>query len=407
MNQLESTHLDFLRNQANSLVDFARGSVLPSGGFGYLDAEGHVDSSKPLECYLQCRKIQVFGLAHLMGLSDGKSLVQHGVDALNELFRDDVYGGFFNSVLVDGTPVADRKLAYDHMFVLLAATTAQKVGVDGADELLGYINRIIDRFFWEPQHHLMSNDWDLNFTHLDSYRGINANMHAVEALTAAFEATGEAMYRDRAYAISKRAVDEFARKNQWMLPEHFDSDWHELKEFNADHPADPFKPYGVTIGHLFEWSRLIIQVGLLFDEPSPEREWIGQAAQELYALAKSAGWAADGAEGFIYTMDWQQRPVVKSRMHWVAAEAVMAAYTLWVTTQSDEYLNDYHTWWSYIQNFVIDHQSGSWHHELNSEQQVVSDTWSGKPDVYHAFNACILPLLPMKGSFIGSVGNVN
>ena len=85
----------------------------------------------------------------------------------------------------------------------------------------------------------------------------------------------------------------------------------------------------------------------------------------------------------------------------------MAAYTLWVTTQSDEYLNDYHTWWSYIQNFVIDHQSGSWHHELNSEQQVVSDTWSGKPDVYHAFNACILPLLPMKGSFIGSVGNVN
>jgi mannose/cellobiose epimerase-like protein (N-acyl-D-glucosamine 2-epimerase family) len=51
---------------------------------------------------------------------------------------------------------------------------------------------------------------------------------------------------------------------------------------------------------------------------------------------------------------------------------------------------------------VIDKKNGSWFHELDPNQNVVAHTWPGKPDTYHAFNACILPMYPMGTSFIGT-----
>lgn len=401
MGTLDAGHKDFLLNEAKSLLNFAYGSIIDSGGFGYLNTEGKVDSSKPLECYLQARKIQVFGLSHQMGLIDGKQQVQHGVNSLNTLFRDKENGGFFNAVDFKGNPVSSRKHAYDHMFVLLAATTAVEVGVDGATELFNYAEELIDKYFWDPEFEMMSNDWNQSFTELNSYKGINANMHAVEALTAAFEATGRTIFRDRAYSICKRAVDDFARNSLWMLPEHFDARWNVERDFNVDNPADPFRPFGVTIGHLFEWSRLILQIDLCMPEDKKGESWLVEGAKAMYKIGKESGWAVDGGPGFVYTIDWQKKPVVSSRMQWVAAEAVMAAFTLWKITDEDQYLKDYYSWWQYIQDYVIDKKFGSWHHELNAAQEVTTTTWSGKPDVYHAFNACILPILPFSASFIG------
>lgn len=403
MRTLDDGHKDFLLKEAQSLLHFASESVIESGGFGYLDSEGKVDSSKPLECYIQTRMIQVFGLSHLMGLSDSKKLVQHGVNSLNTLFRDKENGGFYSSVDFEGNPLSERKSAYDHVFVLLAATTAREVGVEGAEELFAHIVEVIEKYFWDSNFAMMNNDWNQSFSKLDSYRGINANMHAVEAFTAAYEATGRTIFRDRAYQISKRAIDGFARESQWMLPEHFDAEWRVEKDFNVDNPADPFRPFGVTIGHLFEWSRLILQLDLCMPEGEKGESWVIEGAREMYEIGKKSGWSVDGGPGFVYTMDWQKKPVVTARMQWVAAEAVLAAFTLWKITGEDQYLEDYYSWWQYIQDHVMDKEFGSWHHELDAAAKVTTVTWSGKPDIYHAFNACILPLLPFKASLIGSV----
>ena len=403
MRTLDANHREFLLKEAKSLLNFAYGSVIDSGGFGYMTTEGKIDSSKPLECYLQARKIQVFGLSHQMGLADCTDLIKHGIDSFNRLFRDRENGGFNNAVDLNRNPISDRKYAYDHMFVLLAATTAVEVGVDGAQELFDYAEEIIEKYFWDPEARMMKNDWDQTFSSVDSYRGINANMHAVEALSAAYEATGRTIFRDRAYEIAKRTVDVFARNNGWMLPEHFDSEWNVEKDFNIENPSDPFRPFGVTIGHLFEWSRLILQIDLTMPADTKGQAWVLEGARAMYEIGKTFGWAVDGAPGFVYTIDWEKKPVVTSRMQWVAAEAVMAAFTLWKMTGEEQYLEDYYNFWKYIQANVIDNEYGSWHHELNAAQEVTTITWSGKPDVYHAFNACILPLLPFTASFIGGM----
>jgi len=352
--------------------------------------------------YIQCRMIQVLGLAQLLDLSKTQELIDHGVDALLDLFQDKANGGYFNAINLDGTPANTNKLAYDQMFVLLAACTAKVTGSPRADELLSNVDKVIDRYYWDDEFQMMNNSWNQDFTILEKYRGINANMHAVEALAAAYDVTGLEKYRDRAYVICKRTVEVFAKSNDWMLPEHFNEKWIVDKNFNFDNPADPFCPFGVTIGHLFEWSRLILQLKIQIEGSGLDDSWIVPGAQKLYGKAKKYGWSADGTDGFVYTVDWDGKPVVRSRMFWVAAEAVMTAYTLWRFTGDSKYLADYTHWWAYINKHVIDPINGSWFHELDPNQDVVANTWPGKPDTYHAFNACVLPMFPMGTSFIGT-----
>ena len=98
--------------------------------------------------------------------------------------------------------------------------------------------------------------YDRAWSRCEDYRGVNANMHTVEAMLAAGEVLGEPRYTDRALRILRRVVDDFARTNDWRLPEHFDAQWNVLPDYNRDRPADQFRPYGVTIGHVLEWSRL-------------------------------------------------------------------------------------------------------------------------------------------------------
>ena len=398
---------EFLLAQAHSLLNFAKGSVAVNGGFGYLDSDGSVNSDMPREAYVQCRMTQIFGLAHLLGLSDSKDLVDYGVQSLLQLFQDTSSGGFFNAIANDGQAVPGDKLAYDHMFVLLAAATAKGIGSPRANELFTLIDGIIEKYFWDEEYSLMKNGWSQDFSRLNGYRGINANMHAVEALSAAYDVTGDEKFRDRAYRISKRAVDEFARNNNWFLPEHFNEKWVPDPEFNVDNPADKFCPYGVTIGHLLEWSRLTLQVEIQMAGSGEDLSWMRQAAIDLYATARKCGWAIDGTDGFVYTIGWDGKPIVRSRMHWVVAEAAMTAYTLWKITGDDAYLSDHNQYWQFISNHHIDKGAGSWHHEISPDFQVGEGTWSGKPDVYHAFNACVLPLYSLDATFIGTALKIN
>ena len=145
-----------------------------------------------------------------------------------------------------------------------------------------------------------------------------------------------------------------------------------------------------------------MQLKLQIEDTELDSSWIQSQAIQLYEIARHRGWSVDGTDGFVYTIDWDGRPVVRSRMFWVAAEAVMTAYTLWYFSGKENYLDDYEKWWQYIDRYVLDKINGSWFHELAPDQTVIANTWPGKPDTYHAFNAAVLPMYPIGTSFIGT-----
>lgn len=392
-----SAHHRWLEAEGDRLLAFSRSARHPAGGFAWLDVAGRPELDRPVELWVTCRMTHVFALGHLMGRPGAGPLADHGISALTGRFRDAANGGWYAGVTASGGPTSRDKAAYGHAFVVLAAASATCAGRPGGRELLDEALSVMLERFWDDEHGMVVEEWDESFATLDPYRGVNANMHTVEAFLAAADAVQDDDRRTdllgRALRILTRVVHDLGPAHSWRLPEHFDATWTPELDYNRDSPADPFRPYGATIGHWLEWARLALHLRAALGEAAPG--WLLDDAVSLFDASVREGWAVDGADGFVYTVDWEGRPVVRERMHWVAAEATATAAALHVATGEGSYAAWYATWWDHLANVFIDHELGSWRHELDPRNRPSGVTWNGKPDTYHAFQATLIPRLPL------------
>ena len=381
-----SDHRSWLRVQLRRQLAFGRGFEHPEGGAAWLAADGRRDLSQPVHTWITARMAHVYSLGHLAGVPGCGSLADRALAGLTGRLHDEANDGWFASVDADGQPDT-TKSAYTHAFVLLAASTATVAGRPGAAELLGRAAEVLrSRFLTEAG--LYAERWDAAWTELEPYRGVNANMHGVEAALAAYDATGDAAFLDRARHIAD-TVTGWAQDNDWRVPEHFDPEWRPLREHHRDQPDHPFEPYGATVGHGLEWSRLLLTVA------AAEGGDRTAAARALFDRAVADGWAVDGADGFVYTTDWDGAPVVRERMHWVVCEAIAAAAALHTATGEAAYDARYRTWWDHAATHWVDPVTGSWAHQRSPDLSPSDTVWSGRPDLYHSVGAVVLPRLPL------------
>src|SRR4051794_15349530 len=169
------TDATWLEAEADRLLGFARASAHPDGGFAWLDDDGRPQLDRPVELWISCRMTHVFALAHLMGRPYAAALVDHGIAALTGRLRDAEHGGWWAAVGPDG-PVTRDKTAYEHAFVVLAASSAVAAGRPGATDLLSEALDVFDRHFWDEGAGMAVEQWDESWSTLDDYRGVNANM---------------------------------------------------------------------------------------------------------------------------------------------------------------------------------------------------------------------------------------
>jgi sulfoquinovose isomerase len=380
--------------ECNRLLDFGRHFPHPLGGAAWLDARGQPDLSKPVYTWITARMLHVYALGHLMGRAADADLAAQALDGLTGRLRDRTNGGWVTSVN-DAGESPDEKACYTHAFVVLAASSGAVAGLPGARDLLTEALGVwVERFF-DAEAGMFVDSWNRGFTQLNDYRGVNGNMHSVEALLAAADVTGDHLLRLRALGIARRVALEFAQPHSWRIPEHFTSSWEPMLEHNRDRPDDQFQPYGATVGHGLEWSRLLLHLEASLADPP---EWLLPAAEALFDRAAVDGWSVDGADGFIYTTDWDGNPVVRDRLHWVVAEAIAAAAALRARTGDNRYSDLGATWWAYAERYLFDRTYGSWHHQLDASNQVIDTVWPGKPDLYHAVQATLIPRLPLAPS---------
>ena len=385
-------HARWLEAEGDRLLDFGRASRHPSGGFAWLDAAGEPDLGRPVELWITCRMTHVYSLAQMMGRPWTGALADHGVTALTGRFRDASNGGWYAAVAADG-PTSTDKMAYEHAFVVLAAASATAAGRTGGRALLDDALGVLLERFWDEKYGMVVEQWDEGFSRLDGYRGVNSNMHTVEALLVAADVLSDPSLLEKAQRVITRVVHDLAPTNNWRIPEHFDSSWTPLPDYNVDEPAHPFRPYGATVGHWLEWARLALMLRAALGERA--QPWMLDDACALFDAAVTEGWGVDGADGFVYTVDWNGAPVVRERMHWVVAEATATAAALYEATGDPSYAGWYETWWEHIADCFLDQSMGSWRHELSPLNRPSGVTWNGKPDIYHAWQATILPRLPL------------
>ena len=390
-NQIDSTeNRKFLAELCEELLGFGHKFPSPGGSSYYLGDDGTPWKERNRETWITSRMAHVYSIGTMLGHEGSEELVDAALKGLRGELHDVKNGGWYAGLTANGE-IVENKQCYAHAFVILAATSGMLAGRPGAEELLKDALELYDLRFWNEEEGLSCDTWNTEFTVLDDYRGINANMHTVEAFLAVADVAGKEEYRVRAGRIIDR-VSGWARDNNWRIPEHFTKDWVADLECNKEKLDDQFKPYGATPGHGIEWARLITQWALsTYKEDKEGAAKYIVIAENLYNRAVEDAWNTDGAPGIAYTTDWNGKPVVHDRMHWTLAEAINTSATLYHVTKKEKYAVDFAEFMEYLEDKVHDHVNGSWFHQLDRNNRVIGTVWPGKSDIYHALQATLIP----------------
>ncbi|MDP2062841.1 MAG: AGE family epimerase/isomerase [Phaeovulum sp.] len=377
-------HRAWLNTEAWRQLDFFRASLRPDGGFDVLNHDGTPRCGGPQELHTTTRLVHAYALGQAFGDTGASAIIDAGMGFLWRAHRDGEHGGYSWSVQ-DGAAADGSKLAYGHVFVLLAAASAAQVGHPDADRLVADVSRVIDSHFWDEARGLLRDEFRRDWQPFSTYRGMNANMHGAEAMLAAYEATGNPVFLARAGRILDFFLRRIAPAHGWRLPEHYTESW----QVDPDYSGNPmFRPAGTTPGHSFELGRLILQHWDLSGRPPGDAVEI---ARQLVDRALADAWLPDG--GFAYTLDTKGGVAIADRYWWPVTEAIGAMATL---LKLDPRAADeawYRRLWTFADARLIDHARGGWFPEIDAAGAPVERQFFGKPDIYHSLQATLLPLL--------------
>ena len=387
-------HREWLMQQANNLFDyFQYRSINPKGGFYEFDKLGRpTGGDNPVRgIHTTTRMVHCMAIGHLLGRPGCDDLLDHGMNYLWEHHRDKKHGGYFWQVDNDGPCGEPTKQAYGHAFVLLAASSAKFAGHPLADAMIADVTEVINTRFWEEQHGAVAEEFETDWTPVPGYRGQNCNMHMTEALMEAYEVTGDVEYLTKAKRIAELIIKKHAVACEYRVAEHFTEDWKVDYNYSGN---EMFRPSGTTPGHWLEWTRLLLQ---LYTLTGRSHEWMPKAARELFVSAFKFGWDFE-KRGMFYTLDWNNQPKNRAKLWWPHAEGIGATHFLTAHFGEDMHMYAYRKQWSFIANHLLDHENGGWHEELSEDLVPQATLFPGKSDIYHALQACLIPLYPAVGS---------
>ena len=379
-----SAHREFLGTDAKRQFDFFRASVRPEPGFFVLGYDGNPLADTVQELHTTARLTHSYALGKLAGVEGCDAVIDKGMEYLWGHHRDRDHGGYLWAL--DGKNIHDdRKLAYGHVFALLAGASAKMAGHPDADRLIDDVSGILDIHYWEDTHGLFADEWNRDWSPFSTYRGMNANMHGVEALLTAFEATGRETYLNMAGRILDFFVYRIAAAENWRLPEHYTADW----QVDRGYSGNPmFRPSGTTPGHSFELARLLLQYWDLSGRPDDSSQ---DVAWTLTERALADAWDNE-VGGFSYTLNFDGTPAISARYWWPVTEAigVLASFLKLGGNQVQ------HAWYSRLWRFAdanyIDHANGGWFPEIDTQGNPAKTQFLGKPDIYHSVQAALFPL---------------
>ncbi len=377
----------FLRDHIRSILDFYEPNIVDSSGGFYQNFkdDGTVFDGGHRHLVSSCRMVFNYCKAYtLFGDAGFLEKARHGFDYVRSRHWEPDRQGY-HWTLKDGHIADDQtNHCYGLAFVMLSASAALEAGLEGADEDIRRVWEIMETRLWDGSLGLYADEATPDWSVVDHYRGQNANMHSCEALLAAWEATGERKFLDRAYALARLITVDLANLADGLIWEHFTPelaiDW----DYNKDDPNNLYRPWGFQPGHQTEWAKLL----LTLHEHKPE-DWMVVRARELFDRALDVCWD-DVNGGILYGFAPDGSICDDDKYFWVQAETFAASARLFRQTGDDKYARWYESIWQYAWDHMIDHEYGAWYRLLTVDNRKVSDeksTAGGKCD-YHTIGAC-------------------
>lgn len=213
-----------------------------SGGFvERLDRDGRPDDGAIRRVRVQARQIYCFAkAAQLDWYPAGEQLALDGLDHLLTKARSHDGEGFVHLLTPLGEVADARCDTYDQAFVLLALANVYQLRQDAQvlaemQRLLAFIDRKLRS----------TNGGFVEGVPASLPRRQNPQMHLFEAMIAAFDATQDAKFQDRAGELFMLFTANLYDKESQTLGEYFEDDWSRIL------------PASVEPGHQAEWVWLL------------------------------------------------------------------------------------------------------------------------------------------------------
>lgn len=355
----------------------------PNGGFfHYLRDDGRIDDHYHRHLVSSTRYVVVYArYAEYFDEPEYLHWVRHGLAYLEKRHFQTRHQGYAWA-LQDGEVEDDTNHCYGLAFVMLAYATALRAGIAEAREGLYRAHELQTKHFWESQWQLYADEADSHWR-VGDYRGQNANMHSCEALLAAFEATGDERFLERALLIAYAVCRRLAHQGNGWIWEHYDAHWRVDLDYNRHDPKHLFRPWGYQPGHQTEWAKL-----LLLLERHRREAWLLPTARELFSRTVEKAWHPQYG-GLVYGLDLDGKISDGDKYFWVQAESLAAAAMLGQRTGERRYWRWYERIWDFSLRHMVDHRHGAWYRVLTPDNRTYSDLKSpaGKVD-YHTMGAC-------------------
>jgi mannose/cellobiose epimerase-like protein (N-acyl-D-glucosamine 2-epimerase family) len=381
----EFRNAGFLSQHIQTTMDFYHPQAIdPQGGFfHFYRDDGTVYDAKTRHLVSSTRFI--FNYCEASRQFDNEQYLaaaRHGLDYLRSTHLNPTTGGY--AWLIEaGEPIDQTNHCYGLAFVLLAYSSAVKAGITEALPWLQQTFELMEQHFWSASDGLYADEASADWKTVSPYRGQNANMHSCEALIAAYQATAEKRYLERALLLAHNICVRQTQTTQGQIWEHYDLAWQVDWQYNKDDPKNLFRPWGYQPGHFTEWAKLL----LILDRYKPQI-WLVETAQSLFDQALEKAWDHDQG-GICYGFAPDGEICDDDKYFWVQAESMAAAALLAEKTGEQRYWDWYEKFWAYVWEHFVDHQYGAWYRILNRNNAKYDDLKSpaGKTD-YHTMGAC-------------------
>lgn len=365
----------------------------PSGGFyHFFKDDGSVYDPSQRHLVSSTRFVFNYAMAYRQfNRADYFQQVEHGIAFLRHAHRNPVTGAYawlLDWKAGDAKILDDTNHCYGLAFVLLAYAHALMAGMEVARSYIAETVQLMEEKFWLPQHGLYADQADANWQSVDGYRGQNANMHACEAMIAAYQATGDKVLLQRAYTLADAITQRQAAQADGLIWEHYDSQWNIDWQYNLNDPENLFRPWGFQPGHFTEWAKLLVLLDGYASDIDAPCDWLLPCAENLFQQALNTAWDEKHG-GICYGFAPDKKICDGHKYFWVQAESFAAAACLARRTGKADYWTWYDKIWAYSWTHLVDHQHGAWYRILSQDNRKLSDEKSpaGKTD-YHTMGAC-------------------